>query len=294
MRNHSLTSRIMERDSYSELDEMKPEMIKDAPEVGRRGVQRSSTRGLTVPSTKELAREGSSSPLRTYQELAVGSRSWWTLLRYEIVASWGSLLPGALGLAFRRLFWPSLFGRIGKGTVWGRNVVVRHPANMWIGNGVLVDDDCFFDAKGCEVGQFRIDDSVVISRGCHVTGKHGSVHLGPRVNVGSGCMILSVGGITVGADTMFAGNCYVGGGTYDADSPLDRPMNQRPRRARPVEIGEDCWLGAGVVVIEGVKIGRGSVIGAGSIVTRDIPPYSIAVGVPARVRRQRKFAPSEA
>jgi acetyltransferase-like isoleucine patch superfamily enzyme len=203
------------------------------------------------------------------------------------------MLPGAAGLVFRRLFWPSLFGQSGPGTVWGRQTVVRHPAKMWVGSGVLVDDDCFFDAKGCDVGDFRIDDGAMISRGCLIAGKGGGVHIGPRVNIGVGCMVLSDGWIEIGADTMLAGNCYVGGGTYDADAPLDRPISQRPLPTRAVRIGEDCWLGAGVVVIEGVKIGRGSVIGAGSVVTRDIPPYCIAVGAPATVRRRRRHAPSD-
>ncbi|MBT8488179.1 MAG: hypothetical protein KJO65_05035 [Gemmatimonadetes bacterium] len=162
---------------------------------------------------------------------------------------------------------------------------------MWIGDGVMVDDACFFDAKGCEEGEFRLDDGVIVSRACMITGKGAGVHLGPRVNVGTGCMVLSFAGISIGADTMLAGNCYIGGGAYDPDAPLDRPMSERRLAAGPIEIGDDCWLGAGVVVIEGVTIGRGSVVGAGSVVTRDIPPYSIAVGAPAKVLRARRHAP---
>jgi len=54
----------------------------------------------------------------------------------------------------------------------------------------------------------------------------------------------------------------------------------------PVTIEEDCWLGTGAIVLPGVSIGRGSIIGAGAVVTKDIPPLSLAVGVPARVVRQ--------
>lgn len=59
------------------------------------------------------------------------------------------------------------------------------------------------------------------------------------------------------------------------------------RRADAVEIGHDVWLGHGVIVLAGVKIGTGAVVGAGAVVTKDIPPYSVAVGVPARVIRKR-------
>ena len=246
---------------------------------------RAAIRSLPLPE------EGRSSALRTYQDFVVGSRSLWSLLQYEVLVAWGSPLAGAAGLAFRRLFWRGVFGRVGKGTVWGRNTVLRHPGKMWIGEGVLVDDDCFFDAKGCAPGEFSLGDGVRVSRGCIVSGKEGGVRLGPRVNVGTGCTIVSGGGIDIGPYTMLAGNCYVGGGAYDPDAPLDEPMSERALPGRPVTIGADCWLGAGVVVISGVSIGTGCVIGAGAVVTRDIPDYSVAVGAPARVLRMRRHAP---
>ena len=60
--------------------------------------------------------------------------------------------------------------------------------------------------------------------------------------------------------------------------------------ARPTRIGADVWLGAGVTVLGGVTIGDGCVVGAGAVVTRDLPPYAIAVGVPARVTGSRRLA----
>lgn len=231
------------------------------------------------------------SPLRAYLDLQVGTRSYASLIEYELLASLGAQLPGAIGLAFRRLLWPRLFHRSGSKVVWGHNVVVRHAGKMDIGERVLVDDDCFFDAKGCGEGEFRIGDDVLISRGCIVSGKGGKLEIGPRANIGTGCQIWSLGGLSIGADTLLAGNCYVGGGGYDPDGPIDVPMAEQPVVPPFVEVGSDCWLGAGVVVIAGVTIGHGSVVGAGSVVTRDIEPYSIAVGSPAKVIRRRRCAP---
>ncbi|HOZ23028.1 MAG TPA: DapH/DapD/GlmU-related protein, partial [bacterium] len=57
-----------------------------------------------------------------------------------------------------------------------------------------------------------------------------------------------------------------------------------------VVIEDDCWLGAGVMVLDGVTIGTGSVIGAAAVVTKDIPPYSVALGIPAKVVATRKYA----
>jgi acetyltransferase-like isoleucine patch superfamily enzyme len=69
---------------------------------------------------------------------------------------------------------------------------------------------------------------------------------------------------------------------------LDVPISEQGFRGGPIEIGEDCWIGRGVIVTGNVKVGRGSVIGANAVVTRDIPEYSVAVGVPAKVIKNRR------
>lgn len=230
------------------------------------------------------------SAFRRYQDFVVGSRSLLALLRYELLVPWGGALPGAAGLLTRRLLWPGLFDACGRGVVWGRNVVLRHPGRMRIGHRVLVDDDCLFDAKGAAPGDFELADEVVVSRHCSLTSKAGPFRLGPRVNLGVGCILAADGGLTIGADTLVAGHCYIGGGRYDPDGPPGEPMSRRSLPGAPVTIGADCWLGAGVVVLSGVTIGDGCVIGAGSVVTRDIPAHSIAVGAPARAIRTRRAA----
>jgi acetyltransferase-like isoleucine patch superfamily enzyme len=63
----------------------------------------------------------------------------------------------------------------------------------------------------------------------------------------------------------------------------DLPIRSQPTEELPITIGDDVWLGASAIVLGGVSIGEGSVVGAGSVVTQDLPPYSIARGVPARV-----------
>jgi len=253
-----------------------------------------STTPERAPHGLPPGKRASASPLQAYLDLQVGSSSLLDLVKYELLASLGMVLPGAIGLAFRRVTWPLLFGRSGRKVVWGRNVVVRHPGRMSIGEGVLVDDDCFFDAKGSAEGGFEIGDHVLVSRGCIVSGKGGDLTIGQRVNIGAYCQIWSMGEVSIGSDTRLAGHCYVGGGAYDPDGPTDVPMSEQPVAPPPLEIGSDCWLGAGVVVLPGVTIGRGAIVGAGSVVTRDVPPYSIALGAPARVIRRRCLAPPEA
>ena len=226
------------------------------------------------------AREGGSAA--AYRDL-VGARSWPGLLYYELVASWGAILPGAAGLAFRRLVWGGgLLGHCGRGVVWGRNVTLWHPRKMWVGAGVAVDEGCQLDARGCDPGEFRLGEGVLISRGCIISGKDGPLAIGPRANIGAGCIMYASTRLEIGADTMLAAQCFVGGGRYRVHGRTDVPMAEQPEPRLGVVIENDCWLGAGVVVVDGVRIGRGSVVGAGAVVTHDVEPYSVVTGIPAR------------
>jgi acetyltransferase-like isoleucine patch superfamily enzyme len=242
-----------------------------------------------VEMRSELEHRG---PLQAYQDLAVGTRSMTDLVLYEVLVAWGAAVPGAAGFLLRGKTWPRMLHRAGRGIVWGRNVVLRHPGKMWIEDRVLIDDACYFDAKGCGQGDFHIETDVLISRSCIVSGKDGPLRIGARANIGAGCILYASTGLEIGADTMLAAQCYIGGGRYDVAGPIDVPISQQSLPRRGVIIEDDCWLGAGVVVVDGVRIGRGSIVGAGAVVTKDLPPYSIAAGVPARVLHSRTSTPS--
>ncbi|NLG26918.1 MAG: acyltransferase, partial [Chloroflexi bacterium] len=67
-----------------------------------------------------------------------------------------------------------------------------------------------------------------------------------------------------------------------------RPMRDQGVAREPIVIEDDCWIASGAIVLAGVTIGRGSVVAAGSVVTHDVPPYSVVAGMPARVLRSRR------
>jgi acetyltransferase-like isoleucine patch superfamily enzyme len=92
---------------------------------------------------------------------------------------------------------------------------------------------------------------------------------------------------------MLAAQCYIGGGRYRVLGRTDVPIAEQPEPRLGVVIEDDCWLGAGAIVVDGVRIGRGSVVGAGAVVTRDVEPYSVVVGVPARKVATRGNARTE-
>jgi acetyltransferase-like isoleucine patch superfamily enzyme len=112
-----------------------------------------------------------------------------------------------------------------------------------------------------------------------------------RIRIGAGCflnigvMVAAVERVEIGDHCMFANGCFVTDGNHRFDDP-DRPVPWQGFTTKgPTLIGDNVWCGAHVVITSGVTIGRRSVIGANSVVTRDIPPFSIAAGSPAKVLR---------
>ncbi len=114
----------------------------------------------------------------------------------------------------------------------------------------------------------------------------GRVTLGSKVVIGSGSTINSYLDVTIGDGALLADSVHITDFDHRVDR-LDVPIKDQGIVTAPVRIGADVWLGRSVTVLRGVDIGQGSVIGAHAVVTRDIPPYSVAVGVPARVIRSR-------
>jgi acetyltransferase-like isoleucine patch superfamily enzyme len=125
-------------------------------------------------------------------------------------------------------------------------------------------------------------DSCTFRFGCNFSCP--DIRIGHHVRVGYGT---HVGRVDIGDDTLIAAYCSLLSGAHLHDfSRTDIPIRSQPGVVQRVTIGRDCWLGAQVVVM--ADIGEGSVIGSGAVVTRPIPPWSVAVGNPARVIRSRR------
>jgi acetyltransferase-like isoleucine patch superfamily enzyme len=243
-----------------------------------------------VPLTKQLS-QAEISPLQRYQAKAVGVSGLGAFLRYELTISLLGTLSGALGYGLRKQFYPPLFKQVGTGVIWGKGIVLRHPSQISLGDRVAMDDYGLLDASGAGEAGVVVGNDVIISRNCIIQGKTGPVVIQERTDIGCNVVISSGGGISIGKAVLIGGNCYIGGGRYLTDR-LDLPMlDQGVYSKGPVVIEDDVWLGAGATVLDGVHIGKGCVVGAGAVVTKDIPDYAIAVGVPARVIRHREVSP---
>lgn len=108
-----------------------------------------------------------------------------------------------------------------------------------------------------------------------------NIELGERVFFNFNCVVLDVCRVTIGDHTMFGPGAQV----LTPMHPMDAAERRMKEYGRPVEIGSDVWVGAGVLILPGVRIGSRTVIGAGSVVTRDVPGDVFAAGNPCRVIR---------
>lgn len=112
------------------------------------------------------------------------------------------------------------------------------------------------------------------------------ISIGEKVAIGEYCFLDGFGGLEIGDWSIIAHGCSFISEDHGFDQ-LDVPIYFQKKSSAPTKIGRDVWIGCGVKVLKGVTIGNGAVIGAGAIVTRDIPPYSVALGVPAKVIKYR-------
>ena len=231
--------------------------------------------------------KGKKSRFLKYSELFVGKPGLWALIKYEIIISLFSEWPGALGIFLRGIFYRFIFKKIGKGVLFGKSVCIRHPYKISIGDNAIIDENVMLDAKGIDNNGITIGEGVFLGRNTIISCKNGDVVLHPRVNLGFNSYIVSLNNVEVGENTLFAAYTYVIGGGHVPEE-IYVPLKDQNTHGIGIKIGRDCWLGAKSMVMDGCNIGDYCIIGAGAIVTKNIPDYSVAVGMPARVVKDRR------
>jgi acetyltransferase-like isoleucine patch superfamily enzyme len=128
--------------------------------------------------------------------------------------------------------------------------------------------------------QVRLHGYTQLRPYCVVRGLPGWIEIGAHTGIGEYTIVNAIEAVTIGERVMIASGCHI----TDADHEMEGrgTMQTQGRRAQPVVIEDEAWLGAGVTITAGVRIGRGAVVGAGAVVTRSVEPYEIVAGVPAR------------
>jgi acetyltransferase-like isoleucine patch superfamily enzyme len=151
-------------------------------------------------------------------------------------------------------------------------------------NGISIDKR-FSVSKMVEIfstdsGVVRIGKNVSIGFGTKIICQNGLLTVGDNVFIGPGCIIVCRNSINIGADTQISEYCTI----RDQDHSYEcRPIRSAGYKSAPVNIGNDCWIGAKSSILKGASVGNGAVIGAHSLVLGSIHEYSLAVGSPARV-----------
>ena len=230
---------------------------------------------------EQLFAPGKSSRAK-YAELVVGRPGLGALLAHELVVLGSQAVPGALGLALRKVLYPLLLGSCGRHVVFGQNVVLRHAHKIRIGSNVVIDDNCLLDAKGESNRGITIGDGVFVGRNTILSCKNGDIELADGANIGFNCEIFSASQVAIGRSVLVAAYCYIIGGDHDhGDAAM--PVLDQGRTSAGVTIGDGAWLGAGAKILDGVTVGPHAVVGAAAVARSDIPAYAVAVGIPARV-----------
>lgn len=131
-------------------------------------------------------------------------------------------------------------------------------------------------------GQLIIRKAGEISKGAVIKCYGGKVNIEQNVFIGEYVIIYGHGGVEIGANSLIAMHTCIVSSNHSIPGKNDLIRSQSDLLL-PVIIGSDVWIGAGVKILGGVTIGNGCVIGAGAVVTKDLPAYSMAMGVPAKV-----------
>lgn len=206
---------------------------------------------------------------------------------YRVITSLIGGVPLSLGMKLRGVLYRSIFASMGTSIQIEPEVNFTRTYLIKLGNGVYIRSVANIEACG-ENSWLTLGDGVRIDRGVDIRSHDGGgdIEIGDRTRIGP-YTCLSGRHIKIGKDCLIASHCGIYANNHIYSDPK-RTINQQERSYKGITIEDDCWLGTGVRVVDGITIGRGSVIGAGAVVTKDLPPYSIAVGVPAKVIARRE------
>ena len=194
----------------------------------------------------------------------------------------------ALGTKLRNLGYKSIFGQIDSSVYIQEGVEFLDAFSIEIAKGVHIFRGARLDARGHQNNKIILEHQVAIERNVEIGALLNTcVRIEEKTFIGPGVCIAGPGNITIGQRCLIAAHVGIFANNHNFDDPT-RYITEQGVTSKGITIEDDCWLGHAVTVLDGVTIGKGSVIGAGAVVTKNIPAYSVAVGTPARVIKSRK------
>lgn len=188
---------------------------------------------------------------------------------------------------FKRLFLKEAHGLL----LVGKGVQITHGKHIRCGKNVKFED--FSEIHGLCSGGLNFEDYVTISRGVMIRpssyygGDYGSgLTIGEHSSIGSYGYVGCSGKITIGKNVMFGPKCSLFAENHVFSDTANSIKSQGVQQ-KGITIEDDCWIGSNVTILDGVTIGKGSVVGAGTLVTKDIPAGSVVVDKRDKVMRVR-------
>jgi acetyltransferase-like isoleucine patch superfamily enzyme len=197
-----------------------------------------------------------------------------------------------LAFAFLRGTWRRMLFGEAKGVVLvGKGVRIKNGRKLRVGNGFIAEDGCEINAlsrQGIILGnRVTVGKYALVRPTSDYGGELGEgLKVGDGSNIGPYCYIGCSGYIEIGRNVLMSPRVSVYSENHNFNL-TDLPMKSQGVTRGKVKIEDDCWIASHSVILADVTIGTGSVVAAGSVVTKDVPPFSIVAGVPARVLRSR-------
>jgi acetyltransferase-like isoleucine patch superfamily enzyme len=211
------------------------------------------------------------SPKMPYSFMGWLMRSRITELVTLISIGW---IPRPFGTMLRRYIYRLILGRTGRGLYIQTGVDFLSAISIYLGNEVRILRDVTINMLPRE-NSIKLGNGVCLDRGVDIraAGKNCIIEIGDNSYLGPYVCMAGPGDIRIGKECLIASHTSIYANNH-RENGISR---------EGIEIQDNCWIGTGVRILDGVTIGSGSVIGAGAVVTKDIPSNSIAVGVPAKV-----------
>lgn len=180
---------------------------------------------------------------------------------------------------------PYLWKAIGNDVIIGKHAHITNSRSIELQDGAWIEDYAILSAEG---GEIRLGMHTHVLPYAFVKAMAGKVTFGDYCTVNPFCVIYGLsGGLEIGNAVRIATQTVIIPGNHIFEDP-DTQIRLQGIESKGVKIENDVWLGAGVRVLDGVTIGSGAVVAAGSVVTKDVPKYAVVGGVPAHVLKWRK------
>lgn len=171
----------------------------------------------------------------------------------------------------------------------GAGVRLLTPKLLSVGKNVYIGDYCHFNCYS--TGGVNLGDQVTIREfgwvqlTSHLEDPGGSINIGSQTYIGPRVILGAAADLRIGSKCQIGANVSFVAESHKFDSGSE--IFEQGVTRKGIVVGNDCWIGNNVTILDGVSVGDGAVIGAGSVVIHDIPSYSVAVGVPARIIKNR-------